>query len=63
MHSFKNKFMFFILLLLVFSFALPFYSYGFDDTSYVWSEISSPIVTTSSVLSEGEREFLESYLW
>jgi len=63
MHSFKNKFIFFILLLFLFSFALPFYSYGVDDTSYVWSEISSPIVTTSSVLSEGERKFFKSYLW
>ena len=63
MHIFKNKFIYFILLLLIFSFALPFYSYGVDDVSYVWSEVSSPIVTTSSVLSEGERKFFESYLW
>lgn len=54
MHIFKNKFIFFILLLLIFSFVLPFYSYGVDDTSYVWSELSSPIITTSSVLSEKE---------
>ena len=63
MHSFKNKFIYFILLLLIFSFALPVYSYGSDNTSYVWSEISSPIVTTSSVLSEGERKFFKPYLW
>lgn len=63
MHSFKNKFISFILLLPIFSFFLPFYSYGIDDTSYVWSEISNPIVTTSSVLSEGERKFFKSYLW
>ena len=63
MHNFKNKFICFILLLLIFSFAIPFYSYGVDDASYVWSEISSPIVTTSSVLSEGERKFFKPYLW
>lgn len=55
MHSFKSKFIYFILLLFIFSFVLPFYLYAADDTSYVWSELSSPIVTTSSVLSEGER--------
>lgn len=55
MHSLKNKFIYFILLLIIFSFALPFYSYGADDTSYVWSEISSPAVTTSSTLLEDKR--------
>lgn len=55
MYILKSKFIYFILLLIVSSFILPFYSYGTDITSYVWSEFSSPIVTTSSVLSEGER--------
>lgn len=39
---------------IIFSLMLPFYSYA-SDTTYVWSEISSPIVSTASVLSEGER--------
>ena len=51
----RNKIYKLVFILLILSFALPFYSYGVDDTSYVWSELSSPIVTTSSVLSEGER--------
>lgn len=55
MQSKKNKFIYIITVFLIFSVVLPFYSYGSDDTSYVWSELSSPIVSTSSVLSEGER--------
>ena len=55
MQSKKNKFIYIITVFLIFSVVLPFYSYGADDTSYVWSELSSPIVSTSYVLSEGER--------
>ena len=55
MHSLKNKFIYLILVLLIFYFILPSYSYGINDTSYVWSEISSPVVTTSSAISDGER--------
>lgn len=55
MQSKKNKFVCLVIILLVFSLVAPFCSYGADDTSYVWSELSSPIVSTSSVLSEGER--------
>lgn len=58
MQSKKNKFICIIILLLVFSLIIPFYSYGADDTSYVWSELSSPIVSTSSVLSEGSGNLL-----
>lgn len=54
----RNKFGFIILILLVFSLILPFCVYGFDDTKYVWSEISSPIISTSAVLSQGEGNFL-----
>ena len=45
--------LFFIFLII--SLVMPFYAYASNDTSYVWSEVSSPIVSTSSVLSEGER--------
>ncbi len=55
MQFFKNKSIFFFIILITFSIILPFYSYGTNTTSYVWSEISSPIVTTSSLLSESER--------
>ncbi len=63
MQSKKNKFICTIITLLVFSLILPFCSYATEDTSYVWSELSSPIVSTSSVPSVGEREFFMSYLW
>lgn len=63
MQSKKNKFICIIIALLVFSLVVPFYSYGVDDTSYVWSELSSPIVSTSSVLSEGVRQLFKPYLW
>lgn len=58
----KNKFVCVIFILLVFSLVLPIFSYC-ADTAYVWSEVSSPIVSTASILSEGERQFLKSYLW
>ena len=51
----QNKIYKLIFMFLIFSLILPFYAYATSDTSYVWSEISSPIITTSSVLSEGER--------
>ena len=55
MQSKKNKFICVVIILLIFSLVVPFYSYGADDISYVWSELSSPIVSTSSVLSQEER--------
>lgn len=58
----KNKFVCVIFILLAFSLVLPIFSYC-TDTTYVWSEVSSPIVSTASILSEGERQFLKSYLW
>lgn len=63
MQMFKSKIYKLFFIFLILSLVLPFCSYATDATSYVWSEISSPIVTTSSVLSEGERKFFESYLW
>lgn len=51
----QNKFTYFIFILLIFFLLIPYFSYATDATSYVWSENSSPIVTTSSVLSEGKR--------
>ena len=55
MRIFKNKIYKLAFIFLIFSLIVPFYSYGNNNTSYVWSEASSPIVTPSSVLSEGER--------
>lgn len=43
------------LIIIIFSLVLPFYTHATSDISYVWSEFSSPIITTSSILSEGER--------
>ena len=51
----QNKIYKIIFILIIFSLVIPFYAYASNDTSYVWSEISSPIVSTSSVLSESER--------
>lgn len=45
----------FCFILLILTFIFPVFIYATDDTAYVWSEISSPIVTTSTVLSENER--------
>ena len=55
MQFFKNKFFTLIILLFIFSTVLPFFSLAIDDTSYVWSEISNPTVTTSSILSSEEN--------
>lgn len=43
---------------LILSFVFPFFICAADDTAYVWSEISSPVITTSAVLSENEGNFL-----
>lgn len=45
-------------ILLILTFIFPFIILATDDTAYVWSEISSPVVTTSAVLSENEGNFL-----
>lgn len=45
----------FCFIFLILSFVFPFFICAADDTAYVWSEISSPIITTSVVLSENER--------
>ena len=63
MQFFKNKFVYIIIMLLIFSILLPFYSYATEETSYVWSELTSDILETSQVLSEDKREFFRSYLW
>lgn len=55
MQMFKNRIYKLIFIILTISLILPFCSNATTDTSYVWSEISSPIVSTSSILSEGER--------
>lgn len=55
MRIFKINFICFIFILFIFSAICPFYIYASDDVSFVWSELSSPIVTTSTVLSQGER--------
>lgn len=49
----KNKFI--IVLSVMFLLVFSFNCYANNTLYYVWSETSSPIVTTSSVLSEGER--------
>lgn len=48
---------------LIFSIILPFYSYGTEETSYVWSELSSDIIETSQALSQDKRKLFKSYLW
>ena len=49
----KNKFI--IVLTALFLLAFSFSCYANNTISYVWSEISSPIISSSSVLSENER--------
>lgn len=64
MQFFKNKITLLIFILLfIFSIIFPFYSYANNDTSYVWSEISSPSIATVASLNEDKRKFLESYMW
>ena len=63
MQIFKNKFFYIIIVFFIFLMILPFFSYATDETSYVWSELSSDIIETSQVLSQDKRKFFKSYLW
>lgn len=63
MQFFKNKFIYIIIVFFIFSIILPFYSYATEETSYVWSELSSDVIETSQTLSQDKRKFFKSYLW
>lgn len=63
MQFFKNKFIYIVIVFLIFSIILPFYSYATEETSYVWSELSSDVIETSQTLSQDKRKFFKSYLW
>ena len=63
MQFFKNKFIYIVIIFFIFSIILPFYSYATEETSYVWSELSSDVIETSQTLSQDKRKFFESYLW
>ena len=63
MQFFKNKFIYIVIVFLIFSIILPFYAYATEDTSYVWSELSSDVIETSQTLSQDKRKFFKSYLW
>lgn len=61
MHFIKNKFICFILIILILTFFIkPCFA---SDTSYVWSEISSPTIETAASLSQDKRKLFKSYLW
>lgn len=61
MQIFKNKIIYFILILFTISmFIKPCIA---TDTSYVWSQISSPIVETMSSLNQDKRKFSRTYMW
>ena len=63
MQFFKNKFIYIVIVFLIFSIILPFYSYATEETFYVWSELSSDVIATSQTLSQDKRKFFKSYLW
>lgn len=60
MQIFKNKFIYSILIFFIISmFVRPCIA---NDTSYVWSEISNPIVETVSSLTQDKRKLSGSYM-
>lgn len=61
MQIFKNKIIYFILILFTVSaFIKPCIA---TDTSYVWSPLSSPTVETVSSLNQDKRKFSRAYMW
>ena len=63
MQFFKNKLIYIIIALFILSIIIPISSYAIKETSYVWSEISSDIIETSSLLNENKRKFFRLKLW
>lgn len=61
MQIIKSKFIYFIL---IFSTLLMVVTPCFaNTTSYVWSELSSPIVETVSSLNQDKRKFFKPHMW
>lgn len=58
----KNKIVFLIFTIFIFSFITPFYSFA-SDISFVWSQMSSPTVQTVASLNQDKRQFFKFNLW
>ena len=63
MFLFKNKFVYVIASILMLLSFLPVYCFAKDNTSFVWSDISTPVIETASAIMQNERKFLRPYLW
>ena len=50
MFLFKNKFIYVIATVLFVLIFFPIYCFANDNTSFVWSDISNPVVETSSIV-------------
>lgn len=61
MQIIKSKFIYFILIFFTLLMVVtPCFA---NTTSYVWSELSSPVLETMASLNQNKRKFFKSHLW